>query len=280
MTTAFVILHYKTIDITISCVESLLKHAPDSLIVVVDNGSGDGSGEDVRRYFGDDVVVIINEENLGFARGNNTGFKYVKDHYNVDCVVVMNNDVIITQPDLGDCLVDYMAKNGVDVCGPDILTPEGGHQNPIQREAFSTFKIVRWMVSDWLRLMALRLHLFEKRILNVYTITTNVPPNKEVDLSNVTDCVLHGSCVAYSSNYLSKEDFAFVPITFLYAEEIVLYDYCKRKNYLTGVCATAKVTHLGGKTIMKGSLPREKQMFRISQILKSLWQLLKFRIAG
>ncbi len=280
MTTAFVILHHKTLDITISCLECLLKASPGSPIVVVDNGSGDGSGEEVRRRFGDDVVVIVNEENLGFARGNNTGFKYVKDHYKVDCVVVMNNDVIITQPDLGDCLVDYMNKNGVDVCGPDVLTPEGRHQNPLQRKSFSTFRIIKWMVSDWLRLMALRLHLFEQRILAVYANVSNSYQKQEVDLSNITDCVLHGSCVAYSSNYLSKEDFAFVPVTFLYAEEMILADYCKRKKYRSGICPTAQVTHLGGKTIMQGALPREKQIFKISQVLKSLWQLLKFRIIG
>ena len=280
MTTAFVILHHKTLDVTIQCLESLLKVASDSPIVVVDNGSCDGSGEEVRRIFGNKVVVIISDNNLGFARGNNLGFNYVKQHYSVDCVVVMNNDVIITQPDLGECLVGYMKENGVDVCGPDVLTPEGRHQNPLQQESFSTFRIVKWMVMDWLRLMALRLHLFERQILATYITVGNSYQKQDVDLTNITDCVLHGSCVAYSSNYLSKEDFAFVPVTFLYAEEMLLADYCKRKKYCTGVCYTARVTHLGGKTIMHGALPREKLIFRISQVLRSLWQLLKFRLLG
>lgn len=280
MTTAFVILHHKTLDVSLSCLDNLLKVAPDSPIVVVDNGSNDGSGEELRRRFADykNVVIIINDQNLGFAKGNNVGYKYVKDNFDVDCVVVMNNDVIITQPNFAEILASYMLENHLYVCGPDVITPEGRHQNPLQREPFSTFRIIKWMVMDCIRLIMLKLHLFEKKILATYTSVSNSYQRQDIDLNGITDCVLHGSCVAYSSNYLSKEDFAFVPVTFLYAEEMILADYCKRKNYRTGVCPTANVTHLGGKTIMNGALPREKQIFKTRQVLKSLLQLLKARL--
>ena len=282
MTTAFVILHYRTLDVTIQCLDSLLKVAPDSHIVVVDNNSGDGSGEEVRRRFAgcNNVAVVINDQNLGFAKGNNTGYKYVKDNFDVDCVVVMNNDVIITQSGFADIIANYMKAQHLDVCGPDVVTPEGRHQNPLQRQPFPTFRIVKWMLMDCIRLIMLKLHLFEKKILATYTSVSNSYQRQDIDLNGITDCVLHGSCVAYSRDYLSKEDFAFVPVTFLYAEEMILADYCKRKNYRTGVCPTATVTHLGGKTIMNGALPREKQIFKTAQVVKSLWQLLKLRWFG
>ena len=282
MTTAFVILHHKTLDVSLSCLDNLLKVAPDSPIVVVDNGSNDGSGEELRRRFSDykNVVVIINDQNLGFAKGNNVGYKYVKDNFDVDCVVVMNNDVIITQPNFAEIIASYMLENHLYVCGPDIITPEGRHQNPLQREPFSTFRIIKWMLMDCIRLIMLKLHLFEKKILATYTSVSNSYQRQDIDLNGITDCVLHGSCVAYSSDYLSKEDFAFVPVTFLYAEEMILADYCKRKNYRTGVCPTATVTHLGGKTIMNGALPREKQIFKTRQVVKSLSKLLKIRMFG
>ena len=282
MTTAFVILHHKTLDVSLSCLDNLLKVAPDSPIVVVDNGSNDGSGEELRRRFSDykNVVVIINDQNLGFAKGNNVGYKYVKDNFDVDCVVVRNNDVIITQPNFAEIIASYMLENHLYVCGPDIITPEGRHQNPLQREPFSTFRIIKWMLMDCIRLIMLKLHLFEKKILATYTSVSNSYQRQDIDLNGITDCVLHGSCVAYSSDYLSKEDFAFVPVTFLYAEEMILADYCKRKNYRTGVCPTATVTHLGGKTIMNGALPREKQIFKTRQVVKSLSKLLKIRMFG
>ena len=279
MATAFVILHHRTLDVSLSCLDNLLKASPDSPIVVVDNGSGDGSGEELRQRFADykNVVVIINDQNLGFAKGNNIGYKYVKDNFDVDCVVVMNNDVIITQPNFEDIIANYMKYQHLDVCGPDVITPEGRHQNPLQREPFSTFRIIKWMLMDWIRLIMLKLHLFERKILATYTSVSNSYQRQDIDLNGITDCVLHGSCVAYSSDYFIKEDFAFVPVTFLYAEEMILADYCKRKNYRTGVCPTATVTHLGGKTIMNGALPREKQIFKTRQVVRSLWQLLKAR---
>ncbi len=279
MTTAFVILHHKTLDVSLSCLDNLLKVAPDSPIVVVDNGSNDGSGEELRRRFADykNVVVIINDQNLGFAKGNNVGYKYVKDNFDVDCVVVMNNDVIITQPNFAEILASYMLENHLYVCGPDIITPEGRHQNPLQRVPYSTFRIIKWMLMDCIRLIMLKLRLFEKKILATYTSVSNSYQRQDIDLNGITDCVLHGSCVAYSSDYLSKEDFVFVPVTFLYAEEMILADYCKRKNYITGVCPTATITHLGGKTIMNGALPRAKQIFKTRQVVRSLWQMLKLR---
>lgn len=269
-------------DVSLSCLDNLLKVAPDSPIVVVDNGSNDGSGEELRRRFADykNVVIIINDQNLGFAKGNNVGYKYVKDNFDVDCVVVMNNDVIITQPNFAEILATYMYDNSLDVCGPDIITPEGRHQNPLQREPFSTFRIIKWMLMDCIRLIMLKLHLFEKKILATYTSVSNSYQRQDIDLNGITDCVLHGSCVAYSSDYLSKEDFAFVPVTFLYAEEMILADYCKRKNYRTGVCPTATITHLGGKTIMNDALPREKQIFKTRQVVRSLAKLLKIRLFG
>ncbi|MBO7461342.1 MAG: glycosyltransferase family 2 protein [Bacteroidales bacterium] len=282
MATAFVILHHRTLDVSLSCLDNLLKVAPESPIVVVDNGSSDGSGEELRHRFADykNVVVIINDQNLGFAKGNNIGYKYVKDNFDVDCVVVMNNDVIITQPDFADIIANYMKDQHLDVCGPDVITPEGRHQNPLQREPFSTFRIIKWMLMDWIRLIMLKLHIFERKILATYTSVSNSYQRQDIDLNGITDCVLHGSCVAYSSDYLSKEDFAFVPVTFLYAEEMILADYCKRKKYRTGVCPTAMVTHLGGKTIMNGALPREKQIFKTRQVVKSLAKLLKIRMFG
>ncbi len=269
-------------DVSLSCLNNLLKVAPDSPIVVVDNGSNDGSGEELRRRFADykNVVIIINDQNLGFAKGNNVGYKYVKGNFDVDCVVVMNNDVIITQPNFAEILASYMHENHLYVCGPDIITPEGRHQNPLQRVPFPTFRIIKWMLMDCIRLIMLKLHLFERKILATYTSVSNSYQRQDIDLNGINDCVLHGSCVAYSSDYLSKEDFAFVPVTFLYVEEMILADYCKRKNYRTGVCPTATVTHLGGKTIMNGALPRKKQIFKTRQVVKSLSKLLKIRMFG
>ncbi|MEJ5198231.1 MAG: glycosyltransferase, partial [Anaerolineae bacterium] len=47
---------------------------------VVDNASTDGSAEMVRAEFGD-VRLIVNAENLGFARANNVGIRASRGRY-------------------------------------------------------------------------------------------------------------------------------------------------------------------------------------------------------
>ncbi|UXD44446.1 glycosyltransferase [Enterococcus faecium] len=74
----FEVLHYETINETIQCVESILSNVINPVIVVVDNASSNNSGNELIEKFKsyDNVFVLINEKNLGFAKGNNIGYKF------------------------------------------------------------------------------------------------------------------------------------------------------------------------------------------------------------
>ena len=61
--------------------------APDCELIVVDNGSSDGSVDFVQRSF-PAVRVISLERNMGFAAGNNAGAQAARGHY----VAFLNND--------------------------------------------------------------------------------------------------------------------------------------------------------------------------------------------
>ena len=75
--TAFVILHYRAIDTTRSCVKSIRALAGDKHIVIVDNASPDGTGKQLAEEFAasPDVTVLLHGKNDGFARGNNVGVR-------------------------------------------------------------------------------------------------------------------------------------------------------------------------------------------------------------
>ena len=88
MKIVFVILHYLAIDETYKSVDSIEKKIDTDMykIVIVDNASPDKSGALLKEHYKNDdhVEVLLNQENLGFARGNNVGFRYAEKTWNRD----------------------------------------------------------------------------------------------------------------------------------------------------------------------------------------------------
>ena len=69
-------------------------------IVVVDNGSSDGSQEMLRREF-PEVKLIQNSENLGLGKASNQGIQATNGRY----ALLLNNDTSIP-----DCFLDRMVQ--------------------------------------------------------------------------------------------------------------------------------------------------------------------------
>ncbi|MBI5642547.1 MAG: glycosyltransferase family 2 protein [Deltaproteobacteria bacterium] len=59
-------------------------------VIVVDNGSTDDSLDFIKKNF-PKVVIIKNERNLGFAKGNNQGMEIAKGKY----ILTLNNDTVL-----------------------------------------------------------------------------------------------------------------------------------------------------------------------------------------
>jgi GT2 family glycosyltransferase len=74
------------------CIESLLAQTMPSTIIVVDNGSTDGSKEMIESY-GNKLVAIYNTRNLGFTGGVIPGMQYAIDN-GYDAVALFNNDAV------------------------------------------------------------------------------------------------------------------------------------------------------------------------------------------
>lgn len=89
-----IILNWNGKDLTKECVESLLKVEYDNYkILVVDNGSSDGSvGVLLKRFT--DIEVLELDDNFGYADGNNAGFRSLKKN-KPKYIIFLNNDTLV-----------------------------------------------------------------------------------------------------------------------------------------------------------------------------------------
>ncbi len=93
---------------------------PEMEVVVVDNGSTDGTVERLRQAF-PSVSMHANPQNLGLPRAVNQGLNLTVGQY----VMLLDSDTEI-RADAIACLLKFMTEHPeVDVVAPRILTPEG-----------------------------------------------------------------------------------------------------------------------------------------------------------
>ena len=133
-----IILNWNRAEDTAECVDSVLKmDYPNHKVVVVDNGSADGSPEVLRTRF-PTIEVIANGVNLGCAAGNNIGIEHALRR-KADYVFLLNNDTIVDRALLRELVIVGEVNPQVGILGPKIYYYEdpdriwfvGANRNPI-----------------------------------------------------------------------------------------------------------------------------------------------------
>lgn len=115
--TSIIILCFNQIEYTRQCLKSIEKYTsvPYELILV-DNASTDGTGEFLKEYESKHpgCNVILNKDNRGFAAGNNQGIAAAKGDY----ILLLNNDVIVTQDWLERLIAHIESDSNIGMVGP------------------------------------------------------------------------------------------------------------------------------------------------------------------
>jgi GT2 family glycosyltransferase len=105
------------------CIDSLLIQPLEINIIVVENGSVDGSLEYIQKKYGD-IDLVVNNKNLGFSGGVNSGIRKsieLKDEY----VLLLNNDAIADK-NWAKNLVNILENDpGIGIATSKILTSNG-----------------------------------------------------------------------------------------------------------------------------------------------------------
>lgn len=242
----YVILHYKNINDTKKCLDSIISTmSPSSRVVVVDNGSNDGSGEELKKeYASIKTDVLILEDNVGFSKGNNAGFRFAKYKYAPDYIIFSNNDVVFYQNDFEKTVENIYNEKKFDVLGPDVYIPKNEeHQNPIFLKGITIQELSKELdeYKDYEKEPSrfknrLRLHWLKNRLVSKNAVARKLYSviRKKDDINyrkEYENVGLQGSCIIISKKYIQNEDKMFEPEPFLYCEEEFLYYKCHDKGY-------------------------------------------------
>ncbi|MEZ4555373.1 MAG: glycosyltransferase family 2 protein [Caldilineaceae bacterium] len=113
-------------DYLAPCLDSLYAGALHSTfdVVVVDNGSTDGSQAMLSRDY-PDVLIVQNDHNVGLGKASNQGIEATTGRH----ILLLNNDTIVNGPSL-DAMVDYLDANPrTAAVGGKLLNPDGTVQS-------------------------------------------------------------------------------------------------------------------------------------------------------
>lgn len=204
-----IIVSYNTREHLYECLQSLMKFRPKGItreILVVDNGSADGSAVMVRDKF-PEVRLIISGENLGFARANNLAIRKSHGEY----ILLLNSDTLFTADPVSEMLrfMDQKPRAAVSTC--KLILPDG-NQDPACHRGFPT----PWAAFTYI--FKLEKLFPESRLFGQYH-----QGYKDLTLPHEVDCISGAFFLirrkAVDSVGLLDEDY------FMYAEDI---DWCYR----------------------------------------------------
>jgi len=262
---AFIILNYNTWEMTLRCVDSISATCKQNYtIYIVDNGSINDSYHNLKeQYRNNKNVVVIQNENLGYAKGNNVGIRQaLKDGY--DTITITNNDVIFLDESI-DYLYTFLEKNqDVAVVSPYILSPEGELQN------LPSLKPVK--TSDYLlyntKLSKLATLKRKMQYHHEYYLTSNSIKDEPIPIYKFSGC-----CFMARSEMLEKIGL-FDENTFLYYEEDILCHIMYKSGYKACYLPDSKIVHHHGLTTGKDNLFVDTEMLK-SEIyfLSRIYQL-------
>ena len=234
MELSIIIVNYNTKNLLLKCLNSITSSLKDAKlvyeIIVIDNGSKDGSVQQIKdqsaswqtknKSHEEKIKIIQNQKNAGFGKANNQGVKIAKGEY----LLFLNTDIEVLDDGVWKLFQFIKNNSSVSAAG-------GKLYNEDQSEQFSCGSFFDLPV------------VFASLFLKGDKIgLTRYSPVEERKVDWVS-----GSCLI-----VRKKDFqeltGFDERIFMYMEEVDLLFRAKKKGYLTYFYPEAKFIHLGAAT--------------------------------
>jgi GT2 family glycosyltransferase len=215
-------------------------------IIVVDNGSTDGSPQMVAQDF-PEVKLIQSKENLGFARANNLGLKEAAGTW----VALINSDVIVHEGCLQQLETFLQTHPEVGLVGPRIVGGDGQLQRTCRRLPTLWNMFCRCVALDSI---FPRVPIFSGREMRHWA------QDSQREIEVLSGCFWMGRRSAIEQVGGLDERF------FFYAEDV---DWCKRfwqRGWKVVFVPTASATHFGGGSSANAPLRYSIEMLRANLV--------------
>lgn len=211
-------------------------------VVVVDNGSTDGSVEMVREHF-PGAKLVASSDNLGFARANNLALRDYRGRY----ALLLNPDTE-ARPGALQTLVSYLDEHPeVGAVGPRLLNPDGSLQQSCHPAPGLARELWRLFHGD-------AIHRYGMYAMDTWSVEAPRP----VD-------VIQGACLMLRREALDQvglldEEF------YIYSEEVDLCQRIRQGGWKIAWVPAAEVVHFGGQSTRQVAEAMFLQLYR-SKIL-------------
>jgi GT2 family glycosyltransferase len=148
-----IVVNWNTRDLTDKCVRSVARYLASvpHEVIVVDNGSGDGSAETFATEY-PAVRLIANQDNVGFGRANNQGMAAARGEW----LLLLNSDTELIDDSVAQLVAHVRDEPEIGVAHCRLSFPDGR----LQHSAY--------------RFPSIRLALFED--LGLYKLTPRLAP--------------------------------------------------------------------------------------------------------
>jgi GT2 family glycosyltransferase len=143
---SIIILNWNSMGFLEPCLASIQKvlHWPDTELIIVDNGSRDGSLEWLEANY-PQANVIRNPVNRGVAPARNQALRIARGRY----LLLLDVDTLV-KPGALETLLKYMdAHPWVGICAPKLVSPEGRLQYSCRKFPTIWSKVLRRLPLAW-----------------------------------------------------------------------------------------------------------------------------------
>jgi hypothetical protein len=265
MNVSVIIVNYNTLHVLKPCIDSITEQTIgiDYEIIVVDNGSTDGSKDALKED--KRIVFIPTGENLGFGRANNQGLEQAKGKY----VFFLNSDTLLKNNAikmLYDFAEHYQGRLGALGC---ILEDRQGNRI----HSYGKFPKMSDDFRKFLWIPILKgLHLYRQPVINY--------PEQWMKVDYITGADL------FVSRQVLDECGAFHPAFFMYYEESEMEHRFKVYGYDNVLLNGPRIVHLEGEGGKDGSSSKfirdtyrqEKSLFIYNKLTEPRWKYYLYRI--